>query len=374
MPSPPSEPQEATPLTIGTAPVEPAAPLPAETAAPDVVASPPAAKVTMPSAATSSTETGYPAVIAGGPAVAEPAAPPPAHAVPPTEYPDSSSRPTDVPAEADSYFTLSTGESINRRKIDPLLNQLKSAGQQPVVQKDLREMDVYRLVTGCRNTREKARQAQERLSHRIKDPFIIRDGDSYCIVMDSYLSEDGALEGQKRLARKDLPVKVVKSRVSVPAWSATSGRYNDLQEAEDVASRLAGQGITTSVRKVTRGVLQPEKERVISELTIDFEFDTSDIRPNYLNPLKDIAGYLIRSPGAYAVIEGHTDNVGTPEYNQRLSTQRALSVKNSLVEFGADKNMIFTRGFGLTKPIADNATEEGRQRNRRAVTIVIVTD
>jgi OOP family OmpA-OmpF porin len=64
-------------------------------------------------------------------------------------------------------------------------------------------------------------------------------------------------------------------------------------------------------------------------------------------------------------IEGHTDNVGTPESNVTLSGQRALTVKNAAIAKGVKKERLLAVGFGQTKPIGDNTTEEGRGKNRR---------
>ena len=64
-------------------------------------------------------------------------------------------------------------------------------------------------------------------------------------------------------------------------------------------------------------------------------------------------------------VEGHTDNQGTPEYNQRLSDARANSVMAYLVKQGVEAGRVTAEGFGLTKPIATNDTDDGRQKNRR---------
>ena len=70
-------------------------------------------------------------------------------------------------------------------------------------------------------------------------------------------------------------------------------------------------------------------------------------------------------PTAEVAIYGHTDNVGGAKYNMKLSVGRANSVKQYLVTKGIEPSRIVTRGFGYTKPIADNATAEGRAKNRR---------
>ena len=64
-------------------------------------------------------------------------------------------------------------------------------------------------------------------------------------------------------------------------------------------------------------------------------------------------------------LEGHTDSIGTDKYNQGLSERRAASVLNYLTKTGVASNRITTKGFGESKPIADNKTKEGRAKNRR---------
>jgi outer membrane protein OmpA-like peptidoglycan-associated protein len=74
---------------------------------------------------------------------------------------------------------------------------------------------------------------------------------------------------------------------------------------------------------------------------------------------------LKENPKIRVEIQGHTDNVGSAKDNEALSTNRAFSVKATLEEFGIDGKRILAKGFGQTKPIADNTTEAGRAKNRR---------
>ena len=70
-------------------------------------------------------------------------------------------------------------------------------------------------------------------------------------------------------------------------------------------------------------------------------------------------------------VDGHTDATGEANYNQWLSDKRAASVKTFLVDAGISESRISTRGLGLTKPIADNKTPEGRQKNRRVEVVIL---
>ena len=82
--------------------------------------------------------------------------------------------------------------------------------------------------------------------------------------------------------------------------------------------------------------------------------------------MSQIADALGRNPKWRLRIDGHTDNVGGAEYNLALSQHRAASVKTALVtDFHIDKRRLTTAGYGLTKPVASNDTDAGRQLNRR---------
>ncbi|BDV44007.1 membrane protein [Geotalea uraniireducens] len=107
------------------------------------------------------------------------------------------------------------------------------------------------------------------------------------------------------------------------------------------------------------------------DLNIEFDIDKAAIRPEYHDQLKRVGDFMKKYPTTTAVIEGNTDNVGGYEYNMKLSQRRAESVVNYLVEnFGIERSRLSAKGYGYTRPIADNATEEGKQRNRRTSAVI----
>ena len=79
---------------------------------------------------------------------------------------------------------------------------------------------------------------------------------------------------------------------------------------------------------------------------------------------------MLAHPGLTMQIEGHTDSVGSDEFNQTLSERRAGSVRDFLADQGVPASSITARGFGKTQPAAANDTAEGRQRNRRVELVV----
>ena len=106
-------------------------------------------------------------------------------------------------------------------------------------------------------------------------------------------------------------------------------------------------------------------------LHIEFDIDRAVIRPQYRDEVARVGDFMKKYPTTTAVIEGHTDNVGNADYNMQLSQRRAESVVNDLVEnFGIDRSRLSAAGYGFTRPIANNATDEGKQKNRRIEAII----
>ena len=100
-------------------------------------------------------------------------------------------------------------------------------------------------------------------------------------------------------------------------------------------------------------------------LYINFETGKSDIKPESQNIIDQIAEMLNANPGLRISAEGHTDNTGTAASNQLLSENRGKAVMNALIAKQIDKGRLSSKGWGQTKPIADNTTEEGKAINRR---------
>jgi outer membrane protein OmpA-like peptidoglycan-associated protein/tetratricopeptide (TPR) repeat protein len=112
--------------------------------------------------------------------------------------------------------------------------------------------------------------------------------------------------------------------------------------------------------------LQPiEAGSIVILKNIFFDFDKFDLKPESQVELNRLFDLLQKNKAMKIEIGGHTDNKGTAEYNQKLSESRARAVYDYLVNKGIDKNRLSYKGYGLTKPIDTNDTEEGRANNRR---------
>lgn len=108
--------------------------------------------------------------------------------------------------------------------------------------------------------------------------------------------------------------------------------------------------------------------KACAPMTVNVQFDTNKavIKPKYHGELKKLADFLNEFPKATGVIEGHTDSVGNKAANIKLSQRRAESVRSYLIKnFKIAPERLAAQGFGPTKPIADNKTTAGKQKNRR---------
>ena len=101
-----------------------------------------------------------------------------------------------------------------------------------------------------------------------------------------------------------------------------------------------------------------------------FEPRKATLAPAAADIAHQIAEVIRKNPGKQIRIEGHTDNTGSPDFNERLSRERAESVRRALVAEGLSSDLIEVQGFGSSRPIASNDTAEGRSKNRRVVVLI----
>jgi OOP family OmpA-OmpF porin len=119
-------------------------------------------------------------------------------------------------------------------------------------------------------------------------------------------------------------------------------------------------------------ILTEEVQRI--DLQVQFDFDRAEVKPEFLADIRRVADFLRANAGTVANLEGHTDSVGTAEYNQSLSERRVNAVRNILInEFGLEAGRVTATGYGESRPVATNDTSAGRALNRRVVTVISAT-
>jgi OOP family OmpA-OmpF porin len=126
--------------------------------------------------------------------------------------------------------------------------------------------------------------------------------------------------------------------------------FKNFKVADGVQFYMTGQKFTDA-KLVTHG--------------INFDVDKATITPTSMGTLNMVVKIMKDNPGLKFEVDGHTDNTGTDAHNMALSQQRADAVKAQLIAMGIDASLLTSKGFGDTKPIADNTTLEGKADNRR---------
>ncbi|MGA2085128.1 MAG: OmpA family protein [Terracidiphilus sp.] len=153
-------------------------------------------------------------------------------------------------------------------------------------------------------------------------------------------------------------------RARKQAEDAERARQQAEAEKGDLRKRLLDQlNSVLQTRDTARGL-------IVNMSDVLFDTGKYTLRAEAREKLAKISGIVLAHPGLNLEVDGHTDNVGSSEYNQLLSEQRAATVLNFLVQQGLPESSVTSRGFGMSQPVATNDTPEGRAKNRRVELVV----
>jgi OmpA-OmpF porin, OOP family len=160
-------------------------------------------------------------------------------------------------------------------------------------------------------------------------------------------------------AREADQAKRVAEQREIQAQIASEQEQEALARTKQLEQQLAD----LKARQTDRGL-----ELTLSDVL--FEFDKANLTPGALLSLAPLVTFLRENPDRTISIEGHTDSLGSDAYNQQLSQHRADAVRDFLVQSGISADRITARGMGKSYPVASNATEAGRQQNRRVEMVI----
>ena len=188
---------------------------------------------------------------------------------------------------------------------------------------------------------------------------------------------------QKRQAQSD----AAKAQSDMAASQAASAAAVTAAQSDADQSRLAAQQAQLNAQQAEtdkaamrarlseqlNSILQTRdtaRGLIVSMSDVLFDTGQYSLKPGAREKLAKVAGILLAYPGLNIAVGGYTDNVGGDEMNQKLSENRATSVRDYLVQQGVTTNSVSARGFGNTLPVASNDSSAGRQQNRRVELLV----
>jgi outer membrane protein OmpA-like peptidoglycan-associated protein len=195
--------------------------------------------------------------------------------------------------------------------------------------------------------------------------------ESALTAAEQALAEAGDAEAARKLAEEQRVAAERKAEDSeLDAWRARrkaeeleKQRNRDLDRLESALGRLA------DTRRTALGVVMNLGD------SIEFDFNQAVLRPEAKELLSRIAGVLLTAEDFGIQVYGHTDDVGSPEYNIQLSERRAGAVRDYLLEAGIRPDLIAMKGFGMEAPLVQGTDEAARQRNRRVeIAVVQITE
>lgn len=240
-----------------------------------------------------------------------------------------------------------------------------------------RELAVERIAQAALD--EERTTASNRIARARSEAELAKD-DAERARLEAAASQDAASRAERELAEARLRVEQAqteadkaKAREDLARVEAERARL-EAEQAKQDKDELQ-QRLFTSIS----AILETRREArglIVSLSDVLFDFNQASLKPGAREKLSKLAGILLAYPGTFHIeVEGHTDAIGSQEYNQKLSEDRAQSVSGYLLNAGiTSERIVAVRGFGKLRPVTTNDTPEGRQMNRRVEIVIADLD
>ncbi|KAA6456988.1 OmpA family protein [Acidobacteria bacterium AB60] len=214
-----------------------------------------------------------------------------------------------------------------------------------------------------RQARQRAEEAAEQSKAQAEQARAQAEKDAAQRAQAEAAAEEAKTRAeQARAAREaaEQQAQQAQQQAQMAQQQAEQAKQQEAQMRERLKDQL-NQVLQT--RETARGL-------IVNMSDVLFDFNKYTLKPETREKLAKVSGILLAYPGLKMQVEGYTDNIGSDEYNQKLSEERADSVRDYLVAQGVQDNNISAQGYGKTHPIADNTTNSGRAQNRRVEMVV----
>jgi outer membrane protein OmpA-like peptidoglycan-associated protein len=260
-----------------------------------------------------------------------------------------------VSREAVQTFEDARLISLRRQEEERLANERRAAAERESAAKQVASEEAERRARAEEEAADAARRRQEAEEAAARERAAAEQAEA---ARAAAMTQQQQAEELARLRAAEA------DRQRQAAEEADRQRLQAERDKEELRARLLQQfNMILETRDTARGL-------VVNLSDVLFDFGKYTLRPITREKLAKLSGILLAYPGLNIQVEGHTDNVGSDAYNQKLSEQRAQEVQKYITAQGVPAPNVSAVGLGETQPIADNRTAKGRQQNRRVEMIV----
>lgn len=252
--------------------------------------------------------------------------------------------------------------TVRRIEEERLANERAAAAQ--------READERARAEEARRQRELAeQQAKDEAERRAAAEAARKTAEAERLAANQAKAEADAARAAAEKAKAEALVQ----QQALAAQAAQAKLAADTAEKARAAAEAEKQALRDQLRQQLNSVLETRESArglIVNMSDVLFDFGKYTLRSEAREKLARVSGILLTQPSLRVEVEGHTDSIGSEEFNQKLSEQRAATVRDYLVSNGLPIDKVTARGFGKTRPVASNDTNDGRQKNRRVELIV----
>ena len=233
------------------------------------------------------------------------------------------------------------------------------------------KQDQSNVITTARQTIQFAEDSRALSVERQEAERIQKEKDAAAAQAKAEAEQRAAAEAKHQ--EELMAAKEAQMKAEADAKQAAEKAKADAARKEAERERAATAALRSQLLQQLNSVLQTTdspRGLVVNMADVLFDFGKYNLKSDAQIKLAKLAGIIQAHPGLQLAIEGHTDNIGGDEANMKLSQQRADTVRVFLVQQGLGQNAVTAVGLGKAEPVADNDTNEGRQKNRRVEIIV----
>ena len=231
--------------------------------------------------------------------------------------------------------------------------------------------DKGKIVTNARQTIQFAEDARALSSERQETERIQQEKDAAAAAAKTKAEEQAAVEAKRQAELT--AAEAAQAQAEADAKQAAEQAKAQAAKEDAERARAATAALRAQLLQQLNSVLQTTdspRGLVVNMGDVLFDFGKYNLKSDTKITLAKLAGIIQSHPGLHLAIEGHTDNIGSDEANMKLSQQRGDTVREFLDQQGLAADTVTAVGLGKGEPVADNSTNEGRQKNRRVEIIV----